>query len=40
MTTTQILGLVATGLVIVGYIPQVVHLIKERCTTGIIISKR
>ena len=30
MTTTQILGFVATGLVIVGYIPQIVHLIKER----------
>src|SRR5687768_6553964 len=35
MTTTQILGFVATGLVIVGYIPQIVHLIKERCTVGI-----
>ena len=38
MTTTQILGFVATGLVIVGYIPQIVHLIKERCTAGISIS--
>ena len=37
MTTTQILGFVATGLVIVGYIPQIVHLIKERCTVGISI---
>jgi uncharacterized protein with PQ loop repeat len=37
MTTTQILGFVATGLVIVGYIPQIVHLIKERCTAGISI---
>ena len=35
MTTTQILGFVGTGLVIVGYIPQVVHLINERCTAGI-----
>jgi uncharacterized protein with PQ loop repeat len=34
MTTTQILGFVGTGLVIVGYIPQIVHLIKERCTAG------
>ena len=38
MTTTQILGFVATGLVIVGYIPQIVHLIQERCTAGISIS--
>ena len=38
MTTTQILGFVATGLVIVGYIPQIVHLIKERCTAGISVS--
>ena len=38
MTTTQILGFVGTGLVIVGYIPQIVHLIKERCTAGISIS--
>jgi uncharacterized protein with PQ loop repeat len=38
MTTTQILGSVATGLVIVGYIPQIVHLIRERCTAGISIS--
>ena len=35
MTATQILGLVGTGLVIVAYIPQIVHLIKERCTAGI-----
>ena len=35
---TQILGFVATGLVIVGYIPQLVHLINERCTAGISIS--
>jgi uncharacterized protein with PQ loop repeat len=38
MTTTQILGFAATGLVIVGYAPQVVHLIRERCTAGISIS--
>jgi uncharacterized protein with PQ loop repeat len=38
MTTTKILGFAATGLVIVGYIPQIVHLIKERCTAGISIS--
>ena len=38
MTATQILGFVGTGLVIVGYIPQVVHLIKERCTAGISVT--
>jgi uncharacterized protein with PQ loop repeat len=38
MTTTQILGFVGTGLVIVGYIPQIVHLIKERCTAGMSIT--
>jgi uncharacterized protein with PQ loop repeat len=38
MTTTQILGFVATGLVVVGYIPQIVHLIKERCTAGISVA--
>ena len=38
MATTQILGFVATGLVIVGYIPHIVHLIKEHCTAGISIS--
>jgi uncharacterized protein with PQ loop repeat len=38
MTTTQILGFVGTALVIVGYIPQIVHLIKERCTAGISLA--
>ena len=38
MTPTQMLGFAATGLVIVGYIPQILHLIKERCTAGISIS--
>ena len=37
MTTSQILGFVGTALVIGGYIPQIVHLIKERCTAGISI---
>jgi uncharacterized protein with PQ loop repeat len=35
MTISQVLGMVATGLVIGGYVPQIVHLIKERCTVGI-----
>ena len=38
MTISQILGIVATGLVIGGYVPQIVHLVKERCTAGISIS--
>jgi uncharacterized protein with PQ loop repeat len=38
MTATQILGFLGTGLVIVGYVPQIVHLVKERCTAGISIS--
>ena len=29
------LGMAATGLVIVGYVPQIGHLSKERCTAGI-----
>jgi uncharacterized protein with PQ loop repeat len=37
MTITQVLGLAGTGLVIVGYIPQIAHLIRERCTAGISI---
>jgi len=37
MTTSEIVGFVGTGLVIGGYIPQIVHLLKERCTVGISI---
>ena len=37
MTTSQILGIVATGLVIVGYVPQIAHLITQHCTAGISI---
>ena len=37
MTISAILGAAATGLVIVGYLPQINHLIKERCTAGISI---
>jgi uncharacterized protein with PQ loop repeat len=37
MTTSQILGFAGTVLVIGGYIPQIVHLIKERCTAGMSI---
>lgn len=35
MNISQILGFVGTGLVLVGYIPQIHHLIKERCTSGL-----
>ena len=35
VTISQVLGLVATGLVIAGYLPQIVHLVRERCTAGI-----
>jgi uncharacterized protein with PQ loop repeat len=35
MTMSQMLGAVATGLVIAGYVPQIVHLIRERCPAGI-----
>jgi len=32
---SQVLGVVATGLVIAGYLPQIVHLIRQQCTAGI-----
>jgi uncharacterized protein with PQ loop repeat len=35
VTVSEALGLAATGLVIAGYLPQIGHLIKERCTAGI-----
>ena len=35
MDVSQILGFVGTGLVITGYVPQIYHLIKERCTAGL-----
>jgi len=35
MTPSKILGFVGTGLVASGYVPQIVHLITERCTAGI-----
>jgi uncharacterized protein with PQ loop repeat len=34
MTTSQVLGAVATGVVIAGYVPQIAHLIRQRCTAG------
>jgi uncharacterized protein with PQ loop repeat len=35
MTTSQALGAVATGVVVAGYVPQIAHLIRQRCTAGI-----
>jgi uncharacterized protein with PQ loop repeat len=35
MNVSRILGLLGTALVIVGYVPQIHHLIKERCTAGL-----
>jgi uncharacterized protein with PQ loop repeat len=37
MMSSQILGFLGTGLVIVGYFPQVFHMVKERCAAGISI---
>ena len=35
MTTSQLLGAVATAVVVAGYVPQIAHLIRQRCTAGI-----
>ena len=35
MNLSQLVGLGGTGLVIAGYVPQLHHLIKERCTVGL-----
>jgi uncharacterized protein with PQ loop repeat len=35
MTISQASGFLGTGLVIAGYVPQIHHLIKERCTAGL-----
>jgi uncharacterized protein with PQ loop repeat len=37
MTSSQIVGFVGTALVIVGYCPQILHMVRERCTAGISI---
>jgi uncharacterized protein with PQ loop repeat len=34
-TGSEILGFLGTGLVVVGYAPQILHMIKEHCTAGI-----
>jgi uncharacterized protein with PQ loop repeat len=38
MSATTWVGFVGTALVIMAYLPQVVHLIKERCSWGISLS--
>ena len=35
VNVSQVLGIGGTVLVIVGYVPQIHHMIKERCTAGI-----
>jgi uncharacterized protein with PQ loop repeat len=35
VNVSQLAGHVGTALVIVGYVPQIHHLIKERCTAGL-----
>lgn len=34
---SETLGTAATALVIAGYVPQIVHLIRQRCTAGLSI---
>ncbi len=38
MRIFQMLGVVGTGLVIGGYLPQVRHLIKEHCSAGLSLT--
>jgi len=35
MNLSQVSGVLGTGLVIAGYVPQIYHLIKERCIAGL-----
>jgi uncharacterized protein with PQ loop repeat len=35
MVISELLGFTGAGLVIIAYLPQVIHLIKERCSAGI-----
>jgi uncharacterized protein with PQ loop repeat len=35
MNLSQVSGVLGAGLVIAGYVPQIYHLIKERCTAGL-----
>lgn len=38
MNFSQLLGFLGTGLVIIGYVPQVRHVIKEHCSAGISVK--
>ncbi len=38
MNFSQLLGFLGTGLVIVAYVPQVHHVIKEHCSAGISVK--
>ncbi len=38
MNLSQLLGFLGTGLVIVAYVPQVRHVIKEHCSAGISVK--
>jgi uncharacterized protein with PQ loop repeat len=35
MMSSQIFGLIGTALVVIAYIPQITHLLKEHCSAGI-----
>jgi uncharacterized protein with PQ loop repeat len=35
MSISQVSGFLGTGLVIAGYVPQLYHLTKERCSAGL-----
>lgn len=35
MNISQLSGVLGTSLVVAGYVPQIYHLIKERCTAGL-----
>ena len=38
MPVSQLVGFIGTGLIVVGYVPQIGHLINEHCSAGISIK--
>ena len=38
MPVSQLIGFMGTGFIVVGYVPQIGHLINERCSAGISIK--
>jgi len=38
VTVLQILAFAATTIVAVGYLPQIIHLVKEHCSAGISLT--